>query len=67
MDEVLDLKFRQHDDLRALLLNTYPQELVYVESGDLFWGDEVGSLSGMNEFGKSLMRVRERLRAEGGI
>jgi predicted NAD-dependent protein-ADP-ribosyltransferase YbiA (DUF1768 family) len=67
MDEVLDLKFRQHDDLRALLLSTHPQELVYVESGDLFWGDEAVYLSGMNEFGKSLMRVRERLLAEGGI
>ena len=66
MDEVLDLKFRQHKDLRALLLRTYPQELVYVESGDLFWGDDAGSLSGMNEFGKSLMRVRERLHAERG-
>jgi predicted NAD-dependent protein-ADP-ribosyltransferase YbiA (DUF1768 family) len=67
MDEVLNLKFRQHDDLRALLLSTHPQELVYVQSGDLFWGDEVGSLAGMNEFGNSLMRVRERLRAGGGI
>ena len=67
MDEVLDLKFRQHKDLRALLLGTYPQELVYVESGDLFWGHDVGSLSGMNEFGKSLMRVRERLHAEEAI
>ena len=67
MGEVLDLKFRQHKDLRALLLSTYPQELVYVESGDLFWGHDVGSLSGMNEFGKSLMRVREQLRAEEAI
>jgi predicted NAD-dependent protein-ADP-ribosyltransferase YbiA (DUF1768 family) len=66
MDEVMDLKFRQHEDLRALLLSTYPSELVYVESGDLFWGDGAGSGSGMNEFGKSLMRVRERLHAEGG-
>ena len=66
MDEVLDLKFRQHKDLRALLLSTYPQELVYIESGDLFWGNDVGSFSGMNEFGKSLMRVREQLHAEGG-
>ena len=67
MGEVLDLKFRQHKDLRVLLLSTYPQELVYVESGDLFWGHDVGSLSGMNEFGKSLMRVREQLRAEEAI
>jgi predicted NAD-dependent protein-ADP-ribosyltransferase YbiA (DUF1768 family) len=60
MDDVLYLKFSQHGDLRTLLLETYPAELVYVESGDHFWGD--GGGRGMNELGKSLMRVRERLR-----
>ena len=62
MDEVLYLKFRQHGDLRTLLLNTYPADLVYVESGDPFWGDGAGN--GRNELGKSLMRVRKRLRIE---
>ncbi|KAF8464201.1 DUF1768-domain-containing protein [Russula ochroleuca] len=62
MDDVLYLKFLQHDDLRTLLLNTYPADLVYVETGDPFWGDGAGA--GMNELGKSLMRVRERLRNE---
>ncbi|KAF8464206.1 hypothetical protein DFH94DRAFT_658875 [Russula ochroleuca] len=65
MDEVLYLKFRQHDDLRRLLFSTYPVELVYVESRDLFWGDGAGA--GMNELGKSLMRVCERLRVEEGM
>ena len=60
MDDVLYLKFRQHGDLRTLLLDTFPADLVYVESGDPFWGDGAGV--GMNELGKSLMRVRERLR-----
>ena len=60
MDDVLYLKFRQHGDLRTLLLGTFPADLVYVESGDPFWGDGAGV--GMNELGKSLMRVRERLR-----
>ncbi len=64
MDQVLYLKFRQHGDLRSLLLGTFPAELIYVESGDTFWGDGAGA--GMNELGKSLMRVRERFRAEGG-
>ncbi|KAH9983832.1 hypothetical protein BJV77DRAFT_1041098 [Russula vinacea] len=64
MDDVLYLKFRQHGDLRTLLLDTYPADLVYVELGDPFWGDGAGA--GMNELGKSLMRVRERLRIEGG-
>jgi predicted NAD-dependent protein-ADP-ribosyltransferase YbiA (DUF1768 family) len=47
----------------TLLLNT-PTTLVYVKSGELFWGEVDGA--GMNEFGKSLMRVRERLRVEEG-
>ncbi len=65
MDDVLYLKFRQHGDLRAQLLNTYPAELVYVESADGFWGDGAGM--GQNELGKSLIRVRERMRAEGAM
>jgi predicted NAD-dependent protein-ADP-ribosyltransferase YbiA (DUF1768 family) len=65
MDEVLYLKFRQHGELRTLLLNTLPADLVYVESGDPFWGD--GGDNGMNELGKSLMRVRERIRIEGNM
>jgi predicted NAD-dependent protein-ADP-ribosyltransferase YbiA (DUF1768 family) len=65
MDEVLYLKFRQHSELRTLLLSTYPSELMYVESGDPFWGDGAGQ--GLNELGNSLMRVRERLRIEVGI
>jgi len=47
-----------------LLFKTYPAELLYVESGDPFWGDGAGI--GMNELSKSLMRVRGRLRMEGG-
>jgi len=62
MDDVLYQKFRQHSDLRALLLNTFPADLVYVEPEDPFWGDGAGV--GMNELGRSLMRVRERLRNE---
>lgn len=65
MDEVLYLKFRQHSDLRALLLGTFPADLIYVESGDAFWGDGAGN--GLNELGKSLMRVREQLRSQSGM
>ncbi|KAI0250423.1 hypothetical protein BJV78DRAFT_1376487 [Lactifluus subvellereus] len=65
MDEVLYLKFRQHGALRTLLFNTYPMELVYSEFNDPFWGGCGGT--GRNELGKSLMRVRDRLRAEGGM
>jgi predicted NAD-dependent protein-ADP-ribosyltransferase YbiA (DUF1768 family) len=65
MEDVLYLKFQQHGDLRTLLLSTFPADLVYAESGDLFWGDGAGG--GMNELGKSLMRVRERLRNPCGL
>ena len=59
MDDVLYQKFLQHADLRTLLRNTFPADLLYVEPGDPFWGEGAGT--GMNELGKSLMRVRERL------
>jgi predicted NAD-dependent protein-ADP-ribosyltransferase YbiA (DUF1768 family) len=36
MNEALYCKFRQHRDLRMLLLNTYPYELVYVEPTDAY-------------------------------
>ena len=63
MDDVLHLKFHQHDDLRTVLLNTYPADLIYDEPRDLLWG--CGGGVGMNELGNSLSRVRERLRIEG--
>ena len=63
MDKALHLKFQQHGGLRTLLINTYPAELVYVEPRDRFWGGD-GEGAGRNEFGQSLMRVRELLRAE---
>jgi ribA/ribD-fused uncharacterized protein len=63
MDEVLYQKFRQHSDLRSLLLNTGNSELIYAEVTDPFWG-EGPSGQGANELGRALMRVRDRLRQE---
>lgn len=64
MEDVLYRKFRQHPDLLNLLLNTGVAELVYNEVRDDFWG--VGQTGqGANELGKALVRVRERIRAEG--
>jgi hypothetical protein len=70
MDEVLDLKLQvpptrrsaraapRHVPSRARLRRVGRPLLERCHDG-------TGSESGMNEFGKSLMRVRERLRAEG--
>jgi predicted NAD-dependent protein-ADP-ribosyltransferase YbiA (DUF1768 family) len=65
MDEALYRKFRQHRDLRTLLLNTYPYDLVYVELTDPYRGN--GGGGGLNEYGKSLVRVHDRLRGEVGM
>ena len=60
MDEALYRKFRQHRDLRDLLLNTYPYELVYVEPTDAYWGNGAGAIAGLKVFGKSLVRVHNK-------
>ena len=64
MEEALYLKFRQHPELRSLLMGTGNAELVYAETKDSFWG-EGRSGEGKNELGKALVRVRDKLRAEG--
>jgi predicted NAD-dependent protein-ADP-ribosyltransferase YbiA (DUF1768 family) len=61
---VLLLKFKQHEDLRKVLLDTYPADLVYTVTDDSYWGQDPGG-HGANEFGKALARVRLQLRAEG--
>jgi predicted NAD-dependent protein-ADP-ribosyltransferase YbiA (DUF1768 family) len=64
VEEVLYLKFKQHPDLRSLLMNTGAADIIYSDANDPYWGE--GPLSqGKNELGKGIMRVRERLRKEG--
>jgi predicted NAD-dependent protein-ADP-ribosyltransferase YbiA (DUF1768 family) len=68
MDEVLYLKASSSASTTTCArcfsdLSTHPADLVYVETGDSFWGD--GGGVDTNELGKSLVRVRERLRTEG--
>jgi N-glycosidase YbiA len=65
MREAVEAKFRQHDDLRALLLATGDARLVEHTENDDFWGDG-GDGSGRNELGRILMSVRDRLRGEVG-
>lgn len=66
VDEVLYQKFRQHEDLRLLLIGTGTAELIYADSNDGFWDTGPGG-DGSNELGKALMRVRERLMREAGM
>jgi N-glycosidase YbiA len=64
MREAVEAKFRQHDDLRALLLATGDATLVEHTENDAYWGDG-GDGSGRNMLGRILMEVRERLRESG--
>ncbi|KAG1801949.1 uncharacterized protein BJ212DRAFT_1398266 [Suillus subaureus] len=64
MEEVLHIKFKQHPSLRTLLLRTGLADLVYADANDTYWGHGPSG-DGANELGKALMRVRDRLRAEG--
>ena len=63
MREVVEAKFRQHDELRTLLLTTGDAKLVEHTTNDNYWGDG-GDGSGENHLGRILMAVREALRAD---
>ncbi|CCM03340.1 uncharacterized protein FIBRA_05469 [Fibroporia radiculosa] len=64
MDEILYQKMIQYPTLRAVLLSTDIADLVFNDRNDNFWGD--GPLGqGANQLGKALVRLRERLKAEG--
>jgi N-glycosidase YbiA len=65
MRDAVEAKFRQHDELRALLLSTGDAKLVEHTENDDFWGDG-GDGRGRNELGRILMSVRDRLRGEVG-
>lgn len=61
MDDVLYLKFVQHPDLRAELMATGYSPLL---DGNEPRRPDVET-EGVNELGKALVRLRERLRREG--
>ena len=63
MRQAVEAKFRQHDDLRQLLLDTGDAKLVEHTENDEFWGDG-GDGSGRNELGRILMAVRTALAGE---
>ncbi|TWT38785.1 Swarming motility protein YbiA [Blastopirellula retiformator] len=60
MREALLAKFRQHDDLRALLLGTGEAKIIEHTERDDYWGDGRGK----NMLGRLLMEVRAKLREE---
>jgi len=61
MYEIVLQKFKQHKDIRKLLLKTGDQELIEGNTwGDTYWG--VCKSVGQNKLGKILMRVREEIR-----
>jgi len=63
MDEILQLKFEQHPDLKNELLSTDDVELIENSPVDSFWGNGADR-KGRNELGKALMRLRDRLRSQ---
>jgi ribA/ribD-fused uncharacterized protein len=67
MQEVLLHKFRQHADLRGMLLATGDAPLIYADEQDTYWGEGPPGQNGMNHLGRILERVREELRREGGL
>lgn len=54
-------KFKQHENLRKLLLSTGDSKIVEHTDNDSYWGDG-GDGSGKNMLGRLLMEVRGRLK-----
>ena len=60
VEQALEAKFTQHEDLRQLLLGTKPRHIVYHIFSDNYWGDG-GDGSGENRLGEMLMELRKSL------
>lgn len=56
-------KFRQHPDLRTILLSTGTARLIYADADDPYWGAGPGG-TGQNQLGRTLVEVRDRLMSE---
>ena len=65
MADALRAKFTQHEELKAILLDTGDAVLVEHTANDNYWGDG-GDGSGKNRLGHLLMQLRAELRAESG-
>lgn len=60
MYEAVLAKFKQHADIRDLLLGTGDAEIIERTENDRYWGDG-GDGNGLNRLGEILMTVREEL------
>ena len=60
VEQALEAKFTQHEDLRQLLLGTKPRQIVYHINSDDYWGDGRDG-SGENRLGEMLMELRKSL------
>jgi len=61
MRKVVRAKFKQHEELRTLLLSTGDAVIAEHTKNDKYWGDG-GNGKGKNMLGVILMEVREELR-----
>ncbi|CAA0080853.1 N-glycosidase [BD1-7 clade bacterium] len=63
MTRAIYTRCRTHDDVATALLDTGERQLMESNAYDYFWGCG-RDRRGQNEFGKALMNVRAKLRAE---
>jgi N-glycosidase YbiA len=66
MERALLRKFEAHEELRDLLLSTGDEEIVENSPYDNYWGTGPDG-QGENRFGKMLVHVRDRLRAQATV
>ena len=60
MENIIQLKFEQHEDFRTNLLNTGLRPIVEHTKDDAFWGDDGIDGKGQNILGKILTNIRNR-------
>ena len=63
MEKAVMEKFKQNKEIREVLLSTDKESIVEKTTDDYYWGCGKDG-SGQNKLGKTLMRVREKLRSE---
>ena len=61
MEEVLELKFNQHPEVRSKLMETGQRRLIFI-SKDKFWGFDIETSKGANKLGYCLSKIRDKLR-----